>query len=106
MKIILAVPGHLRTVPMKVFVYQALLTMGHEVKLFDFGLKYLPYRIIKKLSRNLFNEMLERNLKNLLDNYRPDVFLTIFGFDLRNGINREHTYALRLTEMFDRCGLA
>jgi len=86
MKIILAVPGHLRTVPMNFFVYQTLMTMGHEVKLFDFGLKYLPYRIIKKLSRNLFNEMLERNLKNLLDNYRPDVFLTIFGFDLRKGI--------------------
>jgi spore maturation protein CgeB len=86
MKIIFAVPGHLRTVPMNFFVYQTLMTMGHEVKLFNFGSKYLPYRIIKKLSKNLFDAILERNLKNLLDTYGPDIFLTIFGFDLRKGI--------------------
>lgn len=86
MKIILAVPGHLKTVPMNSFVYQTLVSMGHEVEVFNFGTRYLPYRFIKTLSKNLFDAILERNLKNLVDTYRPDAFLTIFGFDLRKGI--------------------
>ncbi len=83
MKIILAVPGHLKTVPMNDYVFLTLQAMGHEVRRFDFGAPGMTGRLIKKISRRLFLQVLAGRLERLLDRFQPDVFLTIFGMDLQ-----------------------
>jgi|WetSurMetagenome_2_1015567.scaffolds.fasta_scaffold04467_5 spore maturation protein CgeB len=81
MKILLSVPGHLRTVPMNRYVYQTLAEMGHDVKVFNFGVSGIYPRILKKISRACFYRNMNARLKRLADTFRPDLFFTIFGFD-------------------------
>ncbi|KAF0182400.1 MAG: hypothetical protein FD164_1239 [Nitrospirae bacterium] len=81
MKILLSVPGHLKTVPMNEYVYQTLQTMGFEVRLFNFGAHDLRAKLLKKLSRNRYYHHMNRQVQKIADEFNPDVFLTIFGFD-------------------------
>jgi spore maturation protein CgeB len=81
MKIILSVPGHLRTVPMNSFVFQTLCSMGHDVRLFNFGVNGIYPRLLKAVSKKSFYAHINGELRRLADSFRPDIFLTIFGFD-------------------------
>lgn len=83
MKIILAVPGHLKTVPMNGYVLATLQSLGHEVRVFDFGHPGLWARALKKFSQAAFTDWLHRRLLRLADAFQPEVFLTIFGMDLK-----------------------
>ncbi|MBI5682755.1 MAG: glycosyltransferase [Deltaproteobacteria bacterium] len=81
MKILLSFPGHLKTVPMNGFIYQTLKAMGHEVVPFNFGVQGIYQRLIKKISNDNFLNHINNKLKRLADIFKPDIFLTIFGFD-------------------------
>ena len=81
MKIVLSVAGHLKTVPANYFVYETLREMGHEVRLFNFGVNGLYPRLIKAVSKKHFYAYTNGQMKKLVDTFRPDLFLTIFGFD-------------------------
>jgi spore maturation protein CgeB len=81
MKVVLSIPGHLKTVPMNRYIYQTLVDMGVEVRLFNFGVSGIFPKMLKKISEKSFFTMMNTQLKNLVDNFKPDVFLTIFGFD-------------------------
>ncbi len=83
MKIALAIPTHLKTVPMGKYCEQALTELGHEVALFDFSTtrserlmdKILPARDEEKTHMN-------RRLRKFIERERPELFITLFGFDL------------------------
>lgn len=98
MKILLVHPGKLSTVPMSAFVANALMQLGHEVIDFD-----LSSGIFDKLKdrlyfmKNEFHGSLNRRFRAVVEALKPDLMLTIFGFDLsseslellrRNGIPR------------------
>ncbi|MBN2654253.1 MAG: glycosyltransferase [Nitrospirae bacterium] len=81
MKILLSVPGHLKTVPMNFFVYNTLMKMGHEVILFNFGATSIYSKITKKINSAFFISQINKKLLIAAQIYKPDIFLTIFGFD-------------------------
>ncbi len=83
MKILLALPGHLKTVPMGRFSAAALQELGHEVVVFD----YAP-GTLDKLRRRLLEpsaqarSSVNRRLRRAIESARPDLFVTLFGFDV------------------------
>jgi len=83
MKILLAIPGHLRTVPMGRFSTEAFQELGHEVIVFD----YAP-SALDKVRRHLFRSGAEarapvnRRLRRVVEARNPDLFVTLFGFDV------------------------
>ncbi len=82
MKILLAVPGHLKTVPMSAFSEKALMSLGHEVVFFDYH-----ENIIDKIKRKINPKGqkylgVNRRLKQLIDQYKPDLLFTIYGFNI------------------------
>jgi spore maturation protein CgeB len=81
MKIVLSIAGHLKTVPANYFVYETLKEMGHEVRLFNFGVDGVYPRLVKAISRRHFYAHINGQMRKLADSFRPDLFLTIFGFD-------------------------
>lgn len=81
MKIVLSIPENLKTVPMNRYVYQTLVEMGHEVRIFNFSSQGIYSRLLKKVSKERFLDHLDRALLNLIDREKPDLFLTIFGFN-------------------------
>ncbi len=81
MKIFLTIPGHLNTVPMNNYVFETLKSMGHSVKLFNYGVHSLYPRFLKKLSKERFLSYLDKRLIPSIRKFKLDVFLTIFGFD-------------------------
>lgn len=89
MKIVLAVPGHLKTVPMNEYVSRTLASLGHEVRLFNFGSQGIWGRALKKISRQFFLDFLKRKLTRLIQDFHPQAFLAIFGFDLDQAILNE-----------------
>ena len=81
-KILLTVPGHLKTVPMNRFVYETLIAMGHRVELFDLSASSLPEKIHKGIARDHFYATLNRQLLSRIDRFCPDLLFSVFGFDL------------------------
>ncbi len=81
-KILLTVPGHLKTVPMNRFVYETLVAMGHRVELFDLSAGSLPQKIHKGIARKHFYTTLNRRLLSRVETFRPDLLFSVFGFDL------------------------
>jgi spore maturation protein CgeB len=83
MKILLALPGHLKTVPMGRFSAAALRELGHEVVVFD----YAP-GTFDKLRQRLLEPSAEprssvnRRLRRAIESARPELFVTLFGFDV------------------------
>jgi len=87
MRILFAFPGHLKTVPMREFCVQALGDLGHEVHVFDFR-KSTSERIVSRVGRWLGGSNLRTKpitnarFRRCLRETKPDLFLTLFGFDL------------------------
>ncbi len=81
MKIILSIAGHLKTVPSNYFTYETLKEMGHDVRLFNFGVNGIYPRLLKAVSKKSFYAHINNELRGLANSFRPDIFLTIFGFD-------------------------
>lgn len=89
MKILLSAPGHLRTVPMSGYILKTLKGMGHEVTTFDYGVHGVYPRLLKILSKNSFLDYIDSKLIQLVQRTKPDLFLTVFGFDHRESIIKE-----------------
>ena len=87
MKILFASPGHLKTVPMGKFCADALSALGHEVFVFDYRATW-PDKIRDRMarigSRSGAEEKHATNarLRKAIDQFEPDLFLTLFGFDV------------------------
>ena len=101
MRIFIACPGHLRTVPMGRYCVETLRQLGHETQWFDAGtlrpIEKLVLRPWAKLrgKHALEKTRLNQRLQEAVTSFRPDLFLAIFGFDIfpetiqefrRNGI--------------------
>lgn len=103
MKILFALPGHLRTVPMGQFCLDALNELGHEVRAFDY--RDLPSEKLADRLGKLFsghNEekpAMNRRLRRVIDAFQPDIFVTLFGFD----VSRETLAYLRHRRVPSAC---
>lgn len=81
MKILLAQPGKLNTVPMSRFVREALVGLGHEV--IDFNLSSSWHdKLRDRLIGQTVHSYLNRKFLRTVEATRPDLMLTVFGFDL------------------------
>jgi spore maturation protein CgeB len=88
MRILVTTPGHLRTAPMGYYCAETFRKLGHETLLFDAGsLKFsekLFLRPIAKLrgEHRYEKKRLNQRLLEGVKKFRPDLFISIFGFDL------------------------
>ncbi len=86
MKILLAIPGHLRTVPMDGYCVAALRHLGHEVIVFD--CRPAPHDRIRGLLRRVLgvedgeSPAINARLQRMARRERPELFLSLFGFDV------------------------
>ncbi|MDP2751664.1 MAG: hypothetical protein Q8O31_03550 [Rhodocyclaceae bacterium] len=81
MKILLAHPGKLKTVPMGQFVGDALRELGHEVVDFDFSSQWHD-KLLEHLTGRAPHQCANQRLIQVADAIHPDLMLAIFGFDL------------------------
>lgn len=79
MKILLSVPGDLRTVPMNQFAAEALSGLGCEVTVFNHGREGLTDRLVRQWSLPWFIARKDRAVLDLARVIKPDLFLTVFG---------------------------
>jgi spore maturation protein CgeB len=87
MRILLAIPGHLKTVPMGRFSAEALRELGHEVTLFDFHprpLEKFHNGLAKKIALfgNEEKHLLNRRFRRAFAEAKPDLFIALYGFHL------------------------
>lgn len=87
MKILFALPGHLKTAPMGQFCVEALTELGHTVIPFDFSTS-LRDKLLDRLTAFTKPDKREakprtgERLRNLIDGTQPDLFIALFGFDI------------------------
>jgi spore maturation protein CgeB len=88
MRILVASPGHIRTAPMGRYCAETFRELGHEARFFDCGslttAEKLVLRPLAKLRRQERFEKTRLNQRLLEETseFRPDLFLAIFGFDI------------------------
>ncbi|MCE1241217.1 MAG: glycosyltransferase [Azonexaceae bacterium] len=85
MKVLLAIPGHLKTVPMGQYCADALRQLGHEVIVADFCSQWhdkLRERVLLSRSAQEEKPTVNARIRRLAESVRPDAFITLFGFDL------------------------
>jgi len=81
MKILLAHPGKLKTVPMGQFAGDALRALGHEVVDVDLSSQWHD-KLRERLTNRTPHQYANQRLLRVADAVRPDLMLAIFGFDL------------------------
>ena len=79
MKILVAVPGHLRTVPMSRYVPDAATALGNTVAVVDYSLTLWEKARSRLLSKHPPEQAVERRLLRAIEAARPDLFLTLYG---------------------------
>ncbi len=79
MKILLSIPGHTRTIPMGRFTEKALQQLGHEVITFNHERDDFSERMREKISFKKFIEYKNKQVLELIEQQKPDVFFTIYG---------------------------
>jgi spore maturation protein CgeB len=82
MRVLVAVPGNLRTVPMSRFVPDALAALGHEARAIDYSLSWLE----KLKSRADPAAAVEKRLLRAVEDARPELFLTLYGANISAGL--------------------
>ena len=82
MRVLVAVPGNLRTVPMSRFVPDALRALGHEVRAVDYSLSWLE----KLKSRAVPADAVEKRMLRAIEDARPELFLTLYGANISGGV--------------------
>lgn len=88
MKILVAVPGRLRTVTMSRFVPDALVSLGHEVRVADYS-PTLIEKLRRKLGRREVADVVAPRLLAAIEAYAPDLFLTLYGADVSHRVLAE-----------------
>lgn len=81
LKILLSIPGNLRTVPMNRFIQETLRDMGHAVTVFNYGSRGILPRILKQIDLKLLVTHNDREIARLAAAGKPDLFLTVYGFN-------------------------
>src|SRR5438045_4335842 len=79
MRVLVAVPGNLRTVPMSRFVPGALSALGHEVRALDYSLTPLEKLLSRIRSASPPAAAVEKRLLRAIEEARPELFLTLYG---------------------------
>ena len=82
MKILVAVPGHLHTVPMSRFVPDAAATLGHEVSVADYSLTLAEKLASRLLKESSAQQAVAPRLLRAIEAARPDLFLTLYGANI------------------------
>jgi spore maturation protein CgeB len=82
MRVLVAVPGNLRTVPMSRFVPEALAALGHEVRALDYSLSWLE----KLKSRDAPAAAVEKRVLRTIEDSRPELFFTLYGANISGGV--------------------
>ena len=82
MKILVAVPGHLRTVPMSRFVPDAAAALGHQVSAVDYSLTLAEKLACRFLQRRSAQQAVAPRLLRAIEAARPDLFLTLYGANI------------------------
>lgn len=85
MKILLVVPGHLKTVPMNDFSAKALRELGHQVHIVNYHANIVDKLIGKwrsYLSDDEIYSGVNRRIRREIFNIKPDVLFTIYGVPL------------------------
>ena len=78
MRVLVAVPGNLRTVPMSRFVPDALAALGHAVRTVDYSRSLLE----KLKSRDAPAEAVEKRMLRAIEDAAPELFLTLYGANI------------------------
>jgi len=82
MRVLVAVPGNLRTVPMSRFVPGALAALGHEVSAVDYSLSWL-----EKLKSSADDaKAVEKRLLRAIESARPELFVTLYGANVSGDV--------------------
>lgn len=101
MRILVAGPGHLHTVPMYAQTVATLRELGHAVMNFDLGWKSPSDRLLRRPLKKILGRdddflpglasapALNRRLLAAAAAFRPEIFLAIFGFDVAEPTLRE-----------------
>ena len=88
MKILLVVPGKLKTVPMSGFSAAALRALGHEVRIEDYyptlaeKAQAAGERLLPRWRNTEFVAQVNRRLRHAIDEFRPDLLFTIYGLHI------------------------
>jgi len=79
MNILVAVPGHLRTVPMSRYVPDAAAGLGHAVAVVDYSLTLGEKLRSRLLAKRPPEQAVEARLLRAVEKARPELFLTLYG---------------------------
>ncbi|UOR05913.1 glycosyltransferase [Hymenobacter aerilatus] len=79
MRFLLSIPGYTRTIPMGRFVEKALQELGHEVVVFNYERNSQLERAREKMGFKRFLKYKNRQLLELVEATKPDVFFTLYG---------------------------
>lgn len=82
MKILVALPGSLRTVTMNRFVPDALAALGHEVKRIDYSPRLAEKLSLKLGLRTSAAQAVEARLLAAIESQRPELFVALYGVDV------------------------
>ncbi|HUQ75482.1 MAG TPA: glycosyltransferase [Burkholderiales bacterium] len=81
MKILVAAPGNLHTVPMNRFVPEALASLGHEAPVVDYSPTLLE-KLRRKLARRDAADVVAGRLLGAIEEHKPEIFLTLYGVNV------------------------
>lgn len=81
MRILLAIPEHLRTVPMGMYIYETLIRLGWEVEKVDLGGREKTDMLLYPFSGG-YKSLVNRRIIKLARNRKPDIFFAVYGFDI------------------------
>jgi spore maturation protein CgeB len=79
MKFLVSIPGLAHTIPMNHYVPDALRSLGHEVVVFNHERDNWLEKIREKTSKKRFIDYKNRQLMELIEKEKPDVFFSIYG---------------------------
>jgi len=81
MKILVALPGKLHTVRMNRFVPDALVALGHEVRVVDYS-PNLREKITRQLTGREAADVVQARLLAAVEAHRPALFITLYGVNV------------------------
>jgi len=85
MKILVAVPGRLQTVRMNRFVPDALVSLGHDVRVVDYSPTFVE-KLRRKLGGREAAVIVAPRLLAAIEAHSPDLFLTLYGVNVSEGV--------------------
>lgn len=82
MKVLFAIPGHLKTVPMGRFCADALRALGHELEVFDYRPRPMDKLLAALGTSAEEKSSINRRLRARIDAFHPELFFALYGFDV------------------------